>query len=456
VNADQATANDRQPITCKGCGRSFVPAGASGYALYCSRNCQQRHYRAQQRAAKAGELKAARDAETANLPDEPPRGPDEHKALARRLGFRSALDLTVMGYNTDPFYIGTPADKRDAGWFAKAWRQVGAAGAHLRRIYYRLLGSGTLTPTGETFTNFERHWAMLSRAGKYARLLGLVDPEELVDRRSEDAAENAVPRWSEPEPSWSAEPWELTPDWSLDFPGQGELVPFFALPELSTDAGVSVDDPETPDVTVSGYDYDEADQPVLVEVWVEKSGVNDVLEPLCRGLHVNLKTGVGFESHTHIVSLLRRVRRHGKPAHVLYVSDFDPAGWRMPVAVARVVQFYAAELGVEQPVTLHPVALTGEQVDRYRLPRVPVKEDKTGRPDRRGKRFEQANEEGIVELDALEALHPGTLADVVRRSANGETTVWRVNCPLRGGKRRTPLTRSGMWRPPMSAPSWRG
>jgi len=51
-----------------------------------------------------------------------------------------------------------------------------------------------------------------------------------------------------------------------------------------------------------------------------------------------------------------------------------------------------------------------------RLPRAPLKVDKNGTADRRGKRFEQVNGEGIVELDALEALHPGVLAGLVRHA----------------------------------------
>src|SRR5262249_46457811 len=60
-------------------------------------------------------------------------------------------------------------------------------------------------------------------------------------------------------------------------------------------------------------------------------------------------------------------------------------------------------------VKLTPLVLTQEQVRHYSLPRVPIKE-----ADSRRGNFEQAYGEGAVELDALEALFPGRLENLVR------------------------------------------
>lgn len=80
---------------------------------------------------------------------------------------------------------------------------------------------------------------------------------------------------------------------------------------------------------------------------------------------------VGHLSITRIVELLRRAEKHGKPMHVLYVSDHDPAGQNMPRQVARQMQFWLERLGIEQEVTLHPIALTAEQIRAYDLPTAP-------------------------------------------------------------------------------------
>jgi hypothetical protein len=160
---------------------------------------------------------------------------------------------------------------------------------------------------------------------------------------------------------------------------------------------------------VRGYGYSDADQPYHVEVWVEKSTMDDVLVPLCRDLGVNLVTSVGFQSITSVCSLLRRVVEYGKPARVLYISDFDPAGDRMPAAVARQAEYWLPEYVPNAEIKLTPLALTREQVTGYRLPRIPVKSS-----DRRKANFERRYGRGAVELDALEALYPGALAQLVR------------------------------------------
>jgi hypothetical protein len=62
-------------------------------------------------------------------------------------------------------------------------------------------------------------------------------------------------------------------------------------------------------------------------------------------------------------------------------------------------------------IKLTPLALTHAQVTTYELPRIPVKES-----DRRKPGFEERYGAGAVELDALEALRPGELAELVREA----------------------------------------
>jgi hypothetical protein len=112
------------------------------------------------------------------------------------------------------------------------------------------------------------------------------------------------------------------------------------------------------------------------------------------------------------MEFLQRVERANRPAHLFYISDFDPAGLGMPISVARKVEFFHT-LRADRAVgiTLAPLALTREQVQSYRLPRTPIKDT-----DRRKAGFEDRFGSGAVELDALEALHPGELATLLRRA----------------------------------------
>jgi hypothetical protein len=146
---------------------------------------------------------------------------------------------------------------------------------------------------------------------------------------------------------------------------------------------------------------------VLVEVWAEKTTMNDVLEPLVRRYDANLVTGAGEMSLTSVYNFLDRTRSAGVPARILYVSDFDPAGRSMPVAVARKIE-YALDGATDLDIKLNPIVLTPAQCREYDLPRTPIKES-----ERRGARFESRFGDGATELDALEALHPGALARIV-------------------------------------------
>jgi hypothetical protein len=357
-------------------------------------------------------------ADLSRLPDRPPRGPDGWRALADLLGVGRADTLLVMSRNYDPYFKGTPAHWRNARWFAELWERFGFSdGVHLRRMHYRIVSTpDPRTAAGEPYENTEKHFHDLCVAGSEARILGLVDPEHFEDRRNPPAREYIRPRWEPPAPSWrwrDGLPWER-PAFGLPTIERWQLdVDNWALPRVASWRleAESLGWFDWPAPQVDGYDYEPADQPVLLEVWIEKTTMDDVLVPLCRDLNANLVRAAGFESLTAIIGLLRRAERHGKPAHVLYVSDFDPAGESMPVAVARQVEFWREELGIDAEVSVEQVVLTAEQVAAYRLPRIPIKKS-----DGRGTKFEARNGEGAVELDALEALHPGVLAEAVSRA----------------------------------------
>ncbi len=165
------------------------------------------------------------------------------------------------------------------------------------------------------------------------------------------------------------------------------------------------DFPELPALEFAGATYG---SPVLVEIWAEKTTMNDVLVPLARRYGANLITGTGEMSETSTRLFLDRVRAAGTPARILYVSDFDPAGRSMPVAVARKIEFALFQSDEALDVTLDPLVLTEDQCRQWNLPRTPIKDS-----ERRGAKFEGRFGAGATELDALEALRPGELARIV-------------------------------------------
>lgn len=150
----------------------------------------------------------------------------------------------------------------------------------------------------------------------------------------------------------------------------------------------------------------------MIELWVEKSTMDDELIPLCSRLGVNLITSTGFQSVTGAINLYSRAAEFaatGKPVRIFYLSDFDPAGDSMPVAVSRQIEFWHQQFGDGVDIKLTPVALTKAQVEHYELPTIPIKDS-----DKRKDAFTDRHDvDGAVELDALEAIHPGELSNLI-------------------------------------------
>lgn len=315
------------------------------------------------------------------------------KETAKELGLR-VNDLLVLARQNDPFYVGTPSQREAAAWFAEHWQKFGfVEGVHLRRIHYRLISQEepVLMPNGKRYENTEGCWKFLNDASKWARYLNLVDAGAFVDRRN-PAPVICTDYDSDPTPGREVDAWTWPAVPSVP-----------RLPELSALPRAVVD---WPALSATGYD---SVRQYHVEVWCEKTTMNDILEPLCKQLGVNLVTGAGELSYTATHQFLQRVSVAGVPARILYISDFDPAGVNMPFSVARKIEFDQTREEFDAlDVRLQPIVLTATQVEQYSLPRVPIKDS-----DKRKANWIEIYGRGAVELDALEALYPGELARIV-------------------------------------------
>lgn len=285
-------------------------------------------------------------------------------------------DLLVLAPQNDPFYAGSPTDCAQAHWFKNVWDAAGyRSGVHLRRAHYWSVSQLALElHNGRPYENTDTCWKYTCQAAKMARYLGLVQVEAIADNKN-------------PPPAVLTEYGGL------------ELSYEIAIPDLSR-----------PQVSLFGMGVPDI-QPYHLEVWVEKSTMNDVLEPVCERYEANLVTFEGEVSITACSDLVRRVQAAGKPARVFYISDFDPAGRSMPTATSRKVEWMRHHFGTEEHIKVQSIALTLEQVRTYRLPRTPIKDT-----EKRAGKFEDTFGSGAVELDALEALHPGVLASIVEEA----------------------------------------
>ncbi len=321
------------------------------------------------------------------------RGYQAIKELSKETG-QPIPSLLALARQNDPFFGGSPANVDLATWFRGIWRNAGfSQGVHLRRVHYQLVSTGAKRHDDRAYENTLQCWDYLCQAGKAARYLGYVSPTAFEDRRNPPPHNNVYARWDDPNPS----AYIPSPEWQL---------PEITV-DIAEDINLSLPQPE-----ISGYDYQDADQPYHLVLFVEKSTMNDVLEPICQELGMDYITSLGFQSITTVVNLLQRIQRLDKPCRIAYISDFDPAGDFMPVGVARQIEYWAQNY-CSKEVKLQPICLTHDQVEEWNLPTIPIKES-----DLRANGFmERRNCNGAVELDALEALHPGELARIVREWA---------------------------------------
>jgi hypothetical protein len=294
------------------------------------------------------------------------------KQAAAELGI-SYRDIIALAPQNDPFYVGTPKDVDQAQWFSDVWEAAGySSGVHLRRVHYWCVSQGDLKRhDGKPYENTDKAWKYLCQASKAARYLGLVRIRDIADNKNPTPHIAADYDWPDPE-------------FNLD-------IPEFDYPRIS----------------IYGTQESLA-QPYHLEVWCEKSTMNDVLIPVCSRFKANLATFEGEVSVTACYDLVQRIKEANKPARIFYISDFDPAGLSMPVAAARKVEFMLDRYELSADVRLTPIVLTADQVKQYRLPRTPIKQS-----EKRAATFEDAHGTGAVELDALEALYPGTLGQIV-------------------------------------------
>jgi hypothetical protein len=305
--------------------------------------------------------------------------------MAQELG-RPQGTLTVLSHGADPFGCGTPAHVAHAEWFAALWNEHMGHGGHLRRLHYRLVSQASPVAMvgGAPYKNTVNCWSTLKLAGKWARYLGLIDADVLEDRRS-------------PRPQIHL--WDEAADCSIEVSEPEMWHAYLAAPSMPDLPTIAVTRPRVP-------------QRYHVEIWVEKSDVEDIVLPIARSYGLNYCPFLGQPGLKPCRQLVERAWRSGSPVRILYISDFDPQGESMPVAVARKIEFILAERGLDLDIQVIPLALTKQQCIDLKLPRIPIKDGDRGKG-----RFEERHGEGATELDALEALHPGMLRSLILTEA---------------------------------------
>jgi hypothetical protein len=298
-------------------------------------------------------------------------------------------DLLVLSSKYAPF-AETQASRREAEWFVEQIaRFVPAGHVHLRGLYYRCLSAGDVRlPDGSKFVGSHTTADLIEKAGKYARHLGLIAFDRIVDERS------APPEFYDTE-GGCADPDDTYPVERRLIVGGGALVP---LPTLSS---------LLPTISASGVVQPR--QPYRICMVGEKTSLGEVLRPIARAVMAELLLATGEMSESHVYGIAARAAEDGRPLRILYFADFDPAGWQMPVSVSRKLQAHCARQFFDLDVRLIRVALNYEQVVEFNLPDSPIKPG-----EKRAKAWRERWGREQVEIDALAVLQPNLLDRIAR------------------------------------------
>lgn len=181
----------------------------------------------------------------------------------------------------------------------------------LRQLYYQLVSK-------DIIPNNDKEYGKISNILKKGRMAGIVDWASIEDRVR-------VPK----------------------------------LPYYSNDVADAIND------TIRQYRLNRMEgQERMVEIWVEKDALSNVLYRVSKKYHVNLMVNRGYSSVSAMYDAYKRLNTGDV---ILYFGDHDPSGMDM----IRDVRERLQDFGID--VEVRPVGLTMEQIKELNPPPNPAK-----------------------------------------------------------------------------------
>jgi hypothetical protein len=145
------------------------------------------------------------------------------------------------------------------------------------------------------------------------------------------------------------------------------------------------------------------DQPVRVEIWLEKQGLAGTILPVTAEFDVPLYVSRGFSSLTYLAEAAEEIEASDRPTFIYHLGDHDEWGRDAGAHIERELR----QLAPSAEIHFERLAVTVEQINDFELPTRPLKSQGKLR-----ERFEaEHGRTGAVELDAI---HPDTLRALVR------------------------------------------
>ena len=108
------------------------------------------------------------------------------EAKKRKCNVNKLLALTS---NNDPFYMPIRQIEQ-AEWIAKIWKKEGSPKIHPRGFHYRIVDKNYKMPNGIVYLNDDKCWTYLQSGFKYARLIGLIPYDQILDMKNNEGIES--------------------------------------------------------------------------------------------------------------------------------------------------------------------------------------------------------------------------------------------------------------------------
>lgn len=174
-----------------------------------------------------------------------------------------------------------------------------------------------------------------------------------------------------------------------------------------------------PDLWESAAEYQKAmaanyrrnvwsNQPVAVEVWLEKEALASIVLDVTWEYGVPLFVAKGFSSATYVHDAAERIDNRDRDTVLLYFGDHDPAGVTMDADLGRRLARYTTKCHADgsERFTVVRCGLNPSQIAHYGLPSRPTKRNAQ---DYNAKNFAGDSTE-------LDALNPSDLRDLVEQA----------------------------------------
>ena len=185
-----------------------------------------------------------------------------------------------------------------------------------------------------------------------------------LDSFAEDNTRKSIDNYDDSEPQEMIEP--------DDIPDHNEIIQEKITDVINTIYGFEGVGEEGFDAKPGGYWYD---QPKYIELWEEKNDLLPGFDKILKEKYIKIRANKGFSSLDYLrqctIELKELIESKGLEQEFVYIGycgDCDPSGLEMIYYVKKRLKW----LGIPN-VNFEPIAVTPEQISKYKLPLMSLK-----------------------------------------------------------------------------------